>query len=104
MKWKQVQTTIKEKMSNQDKKKNARTQIVKPNIFLSIERISRNQINIILNGLKFTYTPKCNNIELKSNIDNYTWKLQLADIFQNKRTIGTGENLFQKNFLPFLET
>ena len=34
--------------------------------------LPRYQTNILWCGLKFTPTLKCNNIELKSNIQNYT--------------------------------
>ena len=47
-------------------------------------------------GLKFTPTPKRNNIGLKSNIQNYTLRLQLAEFFQNKGTHISQENLFSK--------
>ena len=56
-------------ISNEDNEKNTRTEIVKPKIFnLSSKTLSRYQTNILLCGLKFTPTPKRNNIELKSNI------------------------------------
>ena len=42
----------------------------------------------------FTATPNSNNIELKSNIQNYTRRLRLADFFQNKEASDC-ENLFQ---------
>ena len=75
---KSASTTTKE-VSNKDEEKNARTQIVKPKIFnLSSKTLSRYQTNILLRGLKFTPTPKRNNIELKSNIQNYTRRLRLA--------------------------
>ena len=45
--------------------------------------------------LKFTPTPKHNNIELKSNIKNYTRRLRLAEFLQNKEA-NDSENLFQK--------
>ena len=56
----------------------------------------RYQTNILLWGLKFTPTPKPNNIELKSNKQNYTLRLQLAEFFQNKETHNSEENLFSK--------
>ena len=49
-------------MSNEDNKKSIGTKIVKPKIF----NLSRYQTTILLRGLKFTLTPKRNNIELKS--------------------------------------
>ena len=56
-------------MSNKDNEKNTGAEIVKPKIFnLSSKTLSRYQTNILLCGLKFTPTPKRNNIELKSNI------------------------------------
>ena len=48
---KSASTTAKE-MSNKDKEKNARTEIVKPKIFnLSSKTLSRYQTNILLRGL-----------------------------------------------------
>ena len=47
--------------------------------------------------IKFTPTPKHNNIELQSNIQNYTRRLRLAEFFQNKEA-NDFENLFQKQF------
>ena len=84
-------------MSNEDKEKNIGTEIVKPKIFnLSSKTVSRYQTNILLRGLKFTPSPKRNNIELKSNIQNYTRRLRLAGFFQNKEANDSEENLFQK--------
>ena len=84
-------------MSNEGKEKNTRTETVKPKIFnLSSKTLSRYQINILLHGLKFTRTPKRNNTELKSNIQNYRRRLQLAEFFQNKEANDSEENLFQK--------
>ena len=61
-------STTKKEMSNRDKEKNIRTEILKPNIFdLSSKSLSRYRINTLLCDLKFTPTPKCNNIEVKSN-------------------------------------
>ena len=77
---KSASKTTKE-MPNEDKEKNPGTEIVKPKIFL-------------LHGLKFTPTPKRNNIELKSNIQNYTHRLRLAEFFQNKEANDSEENLF----------
>ena len=69
-------STTKKGMPKEDKEKNNRTEIVKPKIFnLSSKTFSRYQTNILLRGLKFTTTPKRNNIELKSNIQNYTCRL-----------------------------
>ena len=59
-------------MSNKDEEKNIRTEIVKSKIFnLSSKKLSRYQTNILLCSLKIASAPKCNNIELKSNIQNY---------------------------------
>ena len=70
---KKCATTTTKEMSNQDEEKNDRTQIVKPKISnLLSKTFSSYQINILLRGLKFTPTPNRNNIELKSNIQNYT--------------------------------
>ena len=89
-------TTTKE-MSNEDKEKKTGTEIIKPKIFnLSSKTLSKYQTNILLRGLKFTSTPKRNNIELKSNIQNYTRRLRLAEFFQNKEANDSKENLFQK--------
>ena len=63
---------------------------------MSRKTLSRYQTNILLLGLKFTPTPKCNNIELKSNIQNYTRRLRLAEFFRNKEAHNSEENLFQK--------
>ena len=63
-------------MSNQDEDKNARTQIVKPIMFnLSSKKLFRYPASVLLRGLKFTPTPKRNNIELK----NLTHKITSAD-------------------------
>ena len=84
-------------MSNEDKEKNTGTEIVKPKIFnLPSKTLSRYQTNILLRGLEFTPTPKPSNIELKSNIQNYTRRLRLAEFFQNKEANDSEENLFQK--------
>ena len=84
-------------MSNEDNEKSTGTEIVKPKIFnLSSKTLSRYQTTILLRGLKFTPTPKRNNIELKSNIQNYTRRLRLAEFFQNKKANNHEENLFQK--------
>ena len=96
-------TTTTKEMSNQDEEKNGRTQIVKPKIFnLLSKTFSRYQINILLRGLKFTPTPNRSNIELKSNIQNCTRWLWLAEFFQNKEVNDSNENLFQKQsiFIP----
>ena len=57
--------------------------------------MSRYQTTILLRSLKFTPTPKRNNIELKSNIQNYMCRLQLAEFFQNEEA-NDSESLFQK--------
>ena len=100
---KKCATTTTKEMSNQDEEKNDRTQIVKPKILnLLSKTFSSYQINILLRGLKFTPTPNRNNIELKSNIQNYTRWLWLAEFFQNKEVNNSNENLFQKQsiFIP----
>ena len=63
---------------------------------LSSETLSRYQTNILLRGLKFSHTTKSNNTELKSNIQNYTRRLRLAEFFPNKEANDSEENLFQK--------
>ena len=69
---KSASTTTK-KILNENKEKNAIAQIFKPKIFnLSSKNLSRYQTNIPLLGLKFTSTAKPNNIERKSDIQNYT--------------------------------
>ena len=84
-------------MSNKDNEKNTGAEIVKPKIFnLSSKTLSRYQTNILLRGLKLTPTPKRNNIELKSNIENYTRRLKLAEFFQSKKRNHSEENLFQE--------
>ena len=99
-KWneKSASTTAKE-ISNEDKEKNAGTEIVKPKIInLSSKTLSRYKTNILLRRLKFTPTPERNNIELKSNIQNqnYTHRLRLAEFFQNKEATDSEENPFKK--------
>ena len=49
-----------------------------------------------MRGLKRTPTSKRNNIELKSNIQNYPPRLRLAEFFQSKEANTSEENLFQK--------
>ena len=49
----------------------------------------RYQINLLLRGLKFTTTTKRNNFEFKSNQQNYTRRLQLAKLIQNKEANGS---------------
>ena len=64
--------------------------------------MSRYQTNIFLCYFKLTLTFRCNTIELKSNIENYTRRLRLAELFQNKEVNDAKENLFQKlsTFIP----
>ena len=85
-------------MSNEDKEKNTGTESVKLKIFnLSSKMLSMYQTNILLRGLKFTPTTKRSNIELKSNLQNYTHRLRLAEFFKkNKEANDSEENLFQK--------
>ena len=60
--------------------------------------------NILLQGLKFTPTPKCNNIELKSNMPNYTSRLLLVEFFSKTKKQTILRNFFKKNLnLPHLE-
>ena len=67
-------------MSNEDNEKSTGIEIVKPKIFnLPSRTLPRCQTDILLRGLTFTPTPKRNNIELKSNIQNYTRRLRLAE-------------------------
>ena len=49
-----------------------------------------------MRGLKRTPTPKRNNIELKSNLQNYTRRLRLAENFGKEKQKDSEENLFQK--------
>ena len=87
-------------MSNQNEEKNPRTKIVKPKIFnLSSKTLSRYQTGILLHDLKITPTPNRNNIELKSNIQNYTRILRLDKFFQKKEANDSEEKLFQNNLL-----
>ena len=58
--------------------------------------MARYQTNVLLRGLKFTPTPKPNNIELKPNTQTYTRRLRLAEFLQNKEVNNSEENLFQK--------
>ena len=83
-------------MSNKENEKSTGTETVKPKIFnLLSKTLSRYQTNILLHDLKFTPTPKRNNIELKANIQNYTRRLRLAEFFENKEA-NDSENLFKK--------
>ena len=63
--------------------------------YLSSKTLSKCQTNILLRGLKFIPTTKHNNIELKSNIQNYTRRFRLAEFYQNKEG-NDSENLIQK--------
>ena len=73
---KKIASTTTKERSNQDEDKNARIQIIKSKIFnVSSKTLARYQANIFLRGLKFTPVSKRNNIELKSNIQNYNHKL-----------------------------
>ena len=63
---------------------------------MSSKILSRYQTNILLGGLKFAPIPKCSNTEVKSNIQNYTRRLWLAEFFHNKETNDSEETLFQK--------
>ena len=84
-------------MSNKDKEKNTKTQIVQPKITnFSSKTLSKHQTNIPLLGLKFTPKPKPNHIERKSNIQNYTPRLQLDEFFQNKEVNDSEKNHFEK--------
>ena len=85
-------------ISNEDNEKCTGTEIDKPRIFtLSSKMLSTYQTTILLRDLRFIPTPKRNNIELKSKIQNYTRKLRLAEIFENKEA-NDSENLFQKQY------
>ena len=87
-------------MSNKDKEKITATEIAKPKIInLSSKTLSRYQTNILLRGLKFTSTPKRNNVELKSYIQNYTSRLRLAEFFHNKEANDSKEMIFKNNLL-----
>ena len=99
-KWneKSASTTTKE-IPNEDKEKNAGTEIVKPKISnLLSKTLSRYKTNILLRRLKFTTTPERNKNELKSNIHNQnsTHRLRLAEFFQNKEATDSEENPFKK--------
>ena len=94
MKFKKCKHATTEEMSYEDEEKNTRTQIAKPKLNnLSNKRLSRNQINIFLCGLKCTAIPRLNNIELKTIIQNYTHKLRPAEFFQNKETNDSEETI-----------
>ena len=82
-------------MSNKDKEKNSRTEIVKPKIFnLSSKTLLMYQTNILLGDLKFT--PTLSAIILKFNL---TYKITRANEFlQNKEANYSEENPFQKPF------
>ena len=91
-------------MSNKENEKSTGTETVKPKIFnLSSKTLSRYQTNILLRDLKFTPTPKRNNIELKANIQNCTRRSRLAEFFENKEANDSG-TFFKNNLsLPHLE-
>ena len=79
------------------KKKNTRTQVYKPKLFnLSRKKLTRYHANILLRGFKFKPIPMHNNIELKSNIQDYMRRFRLAQFFLNKEASNSEENLFQK--------
>ena len=76
---------------------------IQPKIFnLSKKTLSRYQINILSRGLKFTPTPKRDNIHLKSDIQSYTRKLRLLEFFHNTSKNTEKENLFKikSSFTP----
>ena len=50
-------------------------------INLSSKPLTEKQINLLRSGLKFTPTPKPNNVELKSDIQEFTRKLRLIEFF-----------------------
>ena len=58
--------------------------------------MTRYHANILLRGFKFKPTPMHNNIELKSNIQDYMRRFRLAQFFLNKEASNSEENLFQK--------
>ena len=63
------------------------------------------QTNILFHRLQFTPSFKCNNIELKSNIQNYTRTLRLAEFSKTKKQTILRKIFFNNNlFLPHLET
>ena len=49
-------------------------------------------------SFNLTPIPKRNNIEFKSNIQNYTRRFRLAEFFQSTEANDFEENLFQKQF------
>ena len=54
-----------------------------PKIFnLSSRDLSVNEVKLLMKGLKFTPTPKPNEIEVKSDIKSFTRKLRLAEFFE----------------------
>ena len=46
--------------------------------------LSKNQENILIKGLKYTPTEKCNIIELKRDFVEFTRKLRLIEMFSSK--------------------
>ena len=70
---KQKKILLKQKNNKQleeEKEVKSQQEIVQPKIFnLSRKTLSRNQIDILLCGLRFTPTPKCNMIHLKTAFD-----------------------------------
>ena len=83
-------------MSNENKESNPEQRLSNYKYFSS-KRLFRYQTNTLLLCLKFTLRCKRNNIELKSNIQNYTSSLQLAEFFQNKEANDSVENLLKNN-------
>ena len=93
-------------MANEDKEKSTGTEIVKPKIFnLSSKTLFRYQTNVLLCDLKFTPTPKRNNINL-----NLTYKVTRADcdllrFSKTKKQTILGKVYFKNNVpLAHLET
>ena len=59
--------------------------ILSPKILnLSSNSTSKNQNNILINGLKYTLTPKRSIIELKSFVVEFTRKLMLLKMFSSE--------------------
>ena len=83
-------------MLSEDKRRNARTEIVKPRYFiLSSKTLFRYETNILLRDLKFKPTHK-------SNIQNYTPRVGLAEFYQDKEGNDFEETIFEQKctFIP----
>ena len=61
--------------------------------------MTERQINLLRRGLKFTPTPKPNTVELKSDIQEFSRKLQLIEFFYSENLDSSKKQV--KMFLDF---